>query len=693
MNVSFSLTLLSLALLYQSTANAEETVPQDDLFFQSLPIVLTASRLSQPVSEAPSAMTVINREMIDASGFRSVPELMRLVPGMYVGFADANRPVVSFHGSADEYAHRMQILIDGRSVYMPPFGNVGWADLPLMVEDIDRIEVVRGPASASHGTNSFYGVINIITRDAMSQNGGSVSATGGYASDFSVRYGKVSEQVDFRLSAGYRSDAGLNNNVYNDHNATKLVNFRASFHPSEQDNLELQLGGSDGLYGMGIRDRVGEVRRDSVFRDTTSQSQFELLTWLHNWSDNDESKLTYSNTFRSAQDPKLCVNTGLCDQLNPLGFAVSNVISQRNELGLQNTHAFGENNRLVWGGNVRRDYANASLLFTQSYTVNPWQIFAHDEWHISSAAVLNIGGMLENNGMNSQDFSPRASLSYHFTPQQTVRVGISTATRSPAMFEAYVSANNTYFGGAYVPPLESLRPEHVISREIAYLGEFPSLGMTLDSRAYVDEVNDLIWWDKFVDPTNSSYPDSYKNLLAAEYRGWETTVKYRWDEGRSFLSANFVLQSASARLSGTPTQYNNPNVIANFDPTQAYGAVVRAYYQDQYLNQFSQSVPAQSGSLLWSQHLGNQWKISLGYYFRGLVRVGDVSNDVTPEYRMRRIDVRIAKRLNESVRNNAEVALVIQNLTQDQYTNYGTLNEKAAPYFTQRAWLTTTIDF
>ena len=119
-------------------------------------------------------MTVIDREMIKASGFRTVPELMRLVPGMYVGFADANRPVVSLHGSADEYAHRMQILIDGRSVYLPPFGGVSWADLPLQIEDIERIEVVRGPSSASHGTNSFYGVINIITRDALSQIGGSV---------------------------------------------------------------------------------------------------------------------------------------------------------------------------------------------------------------------------------------------------------------------------------------------------------------------------------------------------------------------------------------------------------------------------------------------------------------------------------------------------------------------------------------
>ena len=116
----------------------------DDLFTQDLPLVLTASRLSQPISEAPSAVTVIDRQMIAASGFRTVPELMRLVPGMYVGFADANRPIVSLHGSSDELARRMQVLIDGRSAYLPPFGGVNWADLPLLTEDIERIEVCAG---------------------------------------------------------------------------------------------------------------------------------------------------------------------------------------------------------------------------------------------------------------------------------------------------------------------------------------------------------------------------------------------------------------------------------------------------------------------------------------------------------------------------------------------------------------------
>ena len=543
--------LASAFFLWAQPSQAEVSDSSADYYFQEFPVVLTASRLSQPLSEAPSAMTVIDREMIKASGFRSVPELMRLVPGMYVGFADANRPVVSFHGATDEFSRRMQILIDGRSAYLPPFGGVNWADLPLQIEDIERIEVVRGPSSASHGTNSFYGVINIITRDALSQVGGSVSVTGGDASDVSARFGKAGEQFDYRLSVGYRSDQGIDNAILNDHNRTRLFNFRSNYHPNATDSLDVQLGSSDGVYGMGVTGRP-----EDALRDTTSKSNFLQASWLHVWPASDESKLTYSYTDRSSVDPYLCINSGTCQASNPSiaaqGFTRQDVYSQRNELELQNTHQMGDSNRLVWGARTRSDHAHYPLYLGRPYTVNSWQVFAHDEWRITPAAVLNVGTMFEDNGMGSKNNSPRASLNYHFTPQHTVRVGISTATRSPAMGEVYMDAQNTLLGGAYVQPLTPLKPEKIVSREVGYLGEFPSLGITVDARVYVDRVTDMIFVDKYPMLTAA---DSFKNMLSAEYKGVEATLKYHWNERRSFLSANYAHQQASISFANYPTQY------------------------------------------------------------------------------------------------------------------------------------------
>lgn len=677
--------LASVFFLWALPSQAEENNASADYYFQELPVVLTASRLSQPLSEAPSAMTVIDRAMIKASGFRTVPELMNLVPGMYVGFADANRPVVSFHGATDEFSRRMQILIDGRSAYLPPFGGVNWADLPLQIEDIERIEVVRGPSSASHGTNSFYGVINIITRDALSQVGGSVSVTAGDASDFSARFGKAGEQFDYRLSVGYRSDQGIDNAVLNDHNSTRVFNFRSNYHPNATDSLDVQLGSSDGTYGLGIAGRP-----EDAFRETTSKSNFLQASWLHVWPASDESKLTYSYTDRSALDPYLCIDAQTCqghtDTPIAQGFTRQEVYSQRNELELQNTHQLGDSNRLVWGARTRSDHAHYPLYLGRPYTVNSWQVFAHDEWRITPAAVLNVGTMFEDNGMGNKNNSPRASLNYHFTPQHTVRVGISTATRSPAMGEVYMDAQNTILGGTYVRPIAPLTPEKIVSKEVGYLGEFRSLGITVDARAYVDQVTDMIYVDKYPVLTAA---DSFKNMMSAKYKGVEATLKYYWNERRSFLSANYAHQKAAISFANYPTQYFSTSELLS--PT--VGDQLRYFYQTELLDQFSQIVPKNSASLLLSHHFAEHWQFSAGYYWRNPVRVTNVSPDVTRENTLRRLDLRIARSFKFDQGRNAELAMVVQNATQDNYTKYGTINESANVLFTRRGWLTATLNF
>src|SRR5574340_14720 len=94
--------------------------PSEQDYFQELPVVLSASRLSQPISETPNAMTVIDRGMIAASGFRNLSDLFRLVPGMYVGAYNGYTAIVAYRGTFDQYSRRMQVLVDGRSVYLPP---------------------------------------------------------------------------------------------------------------------------------------------------------------------------------------------------------------------------------------------------------------------------------------------------------------------------------------------------------------------------------------------------------------------------------------------------------------------------------------------------------------------------------------------------------------------------------------------
>ena len=120
---------------------------------------------------------------------------------------------------------------------------------------------------------------------------------------------------------------------------------------------------------------------------------------------------------------------------------------------------------------------------------------------------------------------------------------------------------------------------------------------------------------------------------------------------------------------------------------------VRAFYDSEYFAQFYQSVPKNSASLLVSQNIADAWQFSAGYYYRELTRVGDVSPDVTPETVMRRVDLRLAKTFKYGKGQTAEVAVVVQNATQDRYTKYGTINNVSEVTFYRRGWLTATLNF
>ncbi|HSB96745.1 MAG TPA: TonB-dependent receptor plug domain-containing protein, partial [Spongiibacteraceae bacterium] len=129
-----------------------------------IPQVLTPVRLKQPRTEVPASVTVIDRDLIAATGLRDLPEILRLVPGMAVGERSGWDSVVSYHGTNRRNGRRMQVLIDGRSVYQAGLATIEWSDIPVAIEDIERIEVTRGPDTAAYGANAFLGIINIITK-------------------------------------------------------------------------------------------------------------------------------------------------------------------------------------------------------------------------------------------------------------------------------------------------------------------------------------------------------------------------------------------------------------------------------------------------------------------------------------------------------------------------------------------------
>src|SRR5574340_884352 len=629
--------------------------------------MLSASRLSQQVSETPNAMTVIDREMIAASGFRNLSDLFRLVPGMYVGAYNGYTPIVAYHGTFDQYSRRMQVLVDGRSVYLPPFSYVNWEDIPLHVADIERVEVIRGTAAASHGANSAQGVINIITRDASSMHGASVSVLKGNGgmSDIAAHLGNTGENLDYRMTLGRRADDGFDALSLKDHSTDRLANLRANYHYDGSNNLELQLGYLEGARGLGIINR-----RTDPFRSTRTSSDFQQLSWSHVQPQGDEIRLQYYRIHRDFSEPG-------GDQKLP-----ENTVADRHDLELQHTMQLGASNRLVWGAGVRSDRADSPANLTVPQSLRQSRLFAHDEWRMTPSALLNVGAMYEKDGMGHSNTSPRVALNYHLTPQHTLRASTSVAYRNPAIMEEKGLGTTLTILPLIYRSAGGLRPEKTFSKEIGYLGEFHAIGLTLDARAYLDEVSDII----FVDPTTlvaGGRPYSFRNLMSETYRGLEGTVKYRWSE-RSGLTFNYAHQQASCSLTGVLTQ-------PAFLPT----------VQNNYVNACPKSVPSDSGSILITRQVMRDIQVSAGYYHQEKVQVLD-AQQLQPL--MRRVDLRVAKSFGKPGKiGGGELELVLQNMLQDNYREYTSVpstnypaNPAALRYpilFSRRAYLAATFNF
>ena len=213
--------------------------------------VSSASRKQEKFFETSAAIFVISREDIRRSGLTSIPELLRMVPGLQVAHIDANKWAITARGSNGRFANKLLVLIDGRSVYTPWFSGVYWDVQDVLLEDIERIEVIRGPGGTVWGTNATNGVINIITRAAKDTQGGLLSAgAGNQERGFaSLRYGaRAGSKGHYRVFAKYfdrgRFELPSGQDAQDQWHFGR-VGLRADWELSPEDTLTLDAG----LYG------------------------------------------------------------------------------------------------------------------------------------------------------------------------------------------------------------------------------------------------------------------------------------------------------------------------------------------------------------------------------------------------------------------------------------------------------------
>lgn len=268
-------------------AGAVESFDGPDLFADSdVPVVLTPARLRQPQSQVPASVTIIDRELIEATGAREIYQLLQLVPGMSAVKVDGNVPTVAYHGTQSRDVRRMLVMIDGRSQYLSGLGRVLWNDFPLHVDDIERIEVTRGPASAAYGANAFQGVINIVTRHPHDVMGTTVSTRQGNngVSDVRITAASRSETVASRVTVSSQQDDGYTKPYLGvasrDSKTVHSVNLRTMVEPSAKDTIEFFLGGSQRSLDLPIdRSDFADFTQFINLPENRAEEAFAQVRW------------------------------------------------------------------------------------------------------------------------------------------------------------------------------------------------------------------------------------------------------------------------------------------------------------------------------------------------------------------------------------------------------------------------------
>ncbi|WP_245795300.1 TonB-dependent receptor plug domain-containing protein [Thioalkalivibrio denitrificans] len=549
----------------QQTDAAEPPLTEHD-FFADMPVVLTATRLRQPVSEAPAAVTIIDREMIDASGARELVDILRLVPGMIVARHSNHEPVVTYGGLPERFARRMQVLVDGRSVYQPFSGGVLWPDLGLAIEDIARIEVIRGPNAAAYGPNSFQGIINIITRHPAEIPGRHVTTRVGNngGRDLIGRQAGRQGDLDYRLTLSTQEDDGFPDG--NDDKRAYFADLRLDYRLTHRHTFSTYAGAGQSRKGRG---RPAEDL-DPERHFTTDRAHVHLK--LEQDAATDQSwTLEYAYQQYRTVDEFDVAFLGLRVPID------ENVRTERHDLGLEHRRHVGAATRVVWGGGIRHDRVVSPTYFGEHSPVSDdlYRAFASFEHLLGDVTTLNLGAMYEHSRLFGDEISPRAALNVRAHPRHTLRFIAARATRTPVLTEelAYRVYDLTDHG---VPPPNNiqvvldaeggLKPETMEYFELGHHQTFEGTRLTLDSKLFSTRIRGLIDASRastsFADRGDVSYEGvevqaDYRPTLRTRLHGGFTHHFYRTDDrdGRyaDAIPRNILTTAISSRVSDALT--------------------------------------------------------------------------------------------------------------------------------------------
>lgn len=660
------------SILYASTVGATLGLPSaagaGNVFFDEIPIVLTASRLAQSPLDAPAAVTIIDREMIVASGFTEIHDLLRLVPGFLVAQWPEGSPAVANHGLGDAYNGRVKVMIDGRTVNSPLRGNTNWRDLPIRVDDVERLEVVRGPNGAAYGANAFQGVVNIITRAPSTEDGVTLIARLGSNGfhDYGFRIsGDAQGPVDWRLSGSRRAartfralveDEGTINPQ--ERFGRTAVNLNAAAQLSPGDELRLHLGMSEGTDERGTpQSAVNPIE------DETSRANYLHLAWTRSFSAESEFTLQYYHQDEQIR-PSRFVVAELGGRRIWTGRVDTDVDTTRDDLELQYSARLAPAWQMMIGAGVRQETVHAPHYFnTGTLRAVHGQVFGSLSWQPVEWLKVNAGGTFEEHDYSGEIFSPRLAANIALSPQSSVRVSTGVAYRAPTFMQS--EAEQVFREDGVIRAIgqratQQVAPERVHYLELGYVAVLSELGLNLDARVFRERyeryLDERTCWNPIIGPDGAvKQPDSgiLRNpaCLAHPPRGYVPARQTTQQRSSEFLnSGDFVMDGAEFSVDWRRPGWGRIVLSQAFIEIDAGKGVLDA--------DIEVSAPQAVTSLLLIKDLPGRWRASVAYYHNEKMMWLNQGDVVPPRDR---VDLRIAHSFGPT-RSDNEFAITAQSV-------------------------------
>jgi iron complex outermembrane receptor protein len=551
------ITGIFLSALLPSVAQAANDNPLDNLGNMSLEnlanVVTSVSKKPEDSFRSAAAIYVISNEDIKLSGATHIAEVLRGVPGLDVARFDSSNWAISSRGLNGFYANELLLLVDGRTIYTPLFSGVYWDIQNMPLDDIERIEVIRGPGASLWGANAVNGVINIITKSAADTQGTYVNQIVG-TEDRSLtdaRYGgKIGDDFYYR---GYvknddrTATPTINNTNGNNQWDNVKTGFRTDWDVSSTRKITVQ--GDAYKANINLNSTIPSLTSPTgynTFPDTIDSKGFNLLgRW--NEKHNDDLQSTFQ-AYVDYQGPSY-------SQLQ------------------QQIYTFDFDYQTIWKANARNDiewglgsrYISDTLSSRDSIIIAHYRdnesilsAFLQDQYAvIPNEVYFTVGSKLERNSFTGVELEPSARIAWYPDNKQTVWAAVSRAVRTPGIGDrSATSINAQSFGPGIVAQANynsNVQSEELIAYELGYRIR-PVQKISIDSTAFINDYTKLNTFEPgapIVTADGTYLPYNLSNLGAGHAYGFETNVKWevtsRWNLLANYSYINLLLDSGSSQ--------------------------------------------------------------------------------------------------------------------------------------------------